>query len=261
MIFYVNGRIRPAGIRIFCTQSPRHFEEGDWDQGSSCQRVQPLLPEQVYRFFSLERNGTSADTRCLANQHMYKVLEGPNFHILDVSHMSECRADPHPSTAGGKKHSDYMHWCLPRITIDNKIGFWSATASNVTFQSRNVLSKKFMVNKKGLNAKDVSIKALIAGICFHAYQQGYEILHFCLTSYMTDEEINKGIHFPSISSIRHITTKVGAAVVRGGVVEELAEGHGNIGTKQLMHMLEEGTKEYVARSMWYPFYHPFVHEK
>ncbi|KAF6168510.1 hypothetical protein GIB67_015057 [Kingdonia uniflora] len=84
-------------------------------------------------------------------------------------------------------------------------------ASKVTFQSRNVLSKKFMVNKKksmdnitlfsvitimsfllltpvalfmegvkftptylqaaGLNDKHVCIKALIAGICFHAYQQ------------------------------------------------------------------------------------------
>ncbi|KAF6163182.1 hypothetical protein GIB67_025046 [Kingdonia uniflora] len=115
MIFYVNRRMRPAGIRIFCTQSPRYFEEGDWDQGGSCQRVQPLLPEQVNRFFSLERNGTNAETR-LANQHMYKVLEGSNFHILDVSHMSEFRADAHPSTAGGKKHSDCMHWCLPGIT-------------------------------------------------------------------------------------------------------------------------------------------------
>ncbi|KAF6149008.1 hypothetical protein GIB67_009627 [Kingdonia uniflora] len=83
----------------------------------------------------------------------------------------------------------------------------------------------------------------------------------CLASYMTDEEINKGILFPSISSIRHITTEVGAAVVREAVVEELAEGHGDIGTKELMHMSEEEMKEYVARSMWYPLYHPLVHEK
>ncbi|KAF6144170.1 hypothetical protein GIB67_004843 [Kingdonia uniflora] len=120
MILYVNKRMRPAGIRIFHTQSPRHFEEGDWDQGGPCQRVQPLLPKQVNHFFSLERNGTNADTHRLANQHMYKVLEGSNFHILDVSHMSECKADTHPTAAGGKKHNDYMHWCLPGITIDNK---------------------------------------------------------------------------------------------------------------------------------------------
>ncbi|KAJ4979681.1 hypothetical protein NE237_010461 [Protea cynaroides] len=34
------------GIKFFHTQSPRHFEGGDWDQGGSCHRVQPLLPEQ-----------------------------------------------------------------------------------------------------------------------------------------------------------------------------------------------------------------------
>lgn len=30
----------------------------------------------------------------------------------------------------------------------NRAGFWSAMASNVTFQSRNVLSKKVMVKKE-----------------------------------------------------------------------------------------------------------------
>lgn len=99
----------------------------------------------------------------------------------------------------------------------NWAGFWSAMASNVTFQSRNVLSKKFMVKKDqamdninlfslitimslfllmpvaffmegvkvspsylqaaGYNVKDLGTKALIAGICFHAYQQvSYMIL-------------------------------------------------------------------------------------
>nr|XP_043637573.1 triose phosphate/phosphate translocator, non-green plastid, chloroplastic-like [Erigeron canadensis] len=90
-------------------------------------------------------------------------------------------------------------------------GFWSAMASNLANQSRNVLSKKFMVKKEesldnitlfsvitimsfllftpiallvegvkftpaylqsaGLNIKDVYIRSLLASICFHAYQQ------------------------------------------------------------------------------------------
>lgn len=99
----------------------------------------------------------------------------------------------------------------------NWAGFWSAMASNVTFQSRNVLSKKLMVKKEesvdnitlfsimtimsfvllapvalvvegvkftpsylqsaALNVKEVYVRALIAGICFHAYQQvSYMIL-------------------------------------------------------------------------------------
>ncbi|KAF3437014.1 hypothetical protein FNV43_RR19767 [Rhamnella rubrinervis] len=93
----------------------------------------------------------------------------------------------------------------------NWAGFWSAMASNLTNQSRNVLSKKVMVKKEesmdnitlfsiitvmsffllspvtifmegvkftpsfvtsaGLNVKQVYIRSLIAALCFHAYQQ------------------------------------------------------------------------------------------
>lgn len=99
----------------------------------------------------------------------------------------------------------------------NWVGFWSAMASNVTFQSRNVLSKKLMIKKEesldninlfsiitimsffllapvtlfvegtkfapsfvqsaGLNVKQLYMRSLIAGLCFHAYQQvSYMIL-------------------------------------------------------------------------------------
>ncbi|KAK8934161.1 hypothetical protein KSP39_PZI015049 [Platanthera zijinensis] len=83
----------------------------------------------------------------------------------------------------------------------------------------------------------------------------------CLASYMTEEDIQKGILFPSISSIRHITTHVGAAVARAAVSEDLAEGHGDVGLRELMHMSKEETMDYVAHSMWYPVYSPLVHEK
>ncbi|XP_040383159.1 phosphoenolpyruvate/phosphate translocator 2, chloroplastic [Oryza brachyantha] len=93
----------------------------------------------------------------------------------------------------------------------NWAGFWSAMASNVTFQSRNVLSKKLMVKKEesldninlfsiitvmsffllapvafltegikitptalqsaGLNVKQVLTRSFLAALCFHAYQQ------------------------------------------------------------------------------------------
>ncbi|KAL8465434.1 hypothetical protein ACS0TY_034805 [Phlomoides rotata] len=93
----------------------------------------------------------------------------------------------------------------------NWSGFWSAMASNLTNQSRNVLSKKFMVKKEesldnitlfsimtimsfilmipttlvmegvkftpsylqaaGLNVNQIFIRSLVAALCFHAYQQ------------------------------------------------------------------------------------------
>lgn len=103
----------------------------------------------------------------------------------------------------------------------NWLGFCSAMASNLTNQSRNVLSKKFMVNKeeealdninlfsvitlicfillvpaavlidgvkftpsylqivasKGVNVRELYVRALLCGICFHTYQQvSYMIL-------------------------------------------------------------------------------------
>ncbi|XP_022899146.1 protein trichome birefringence-like 13 isoform X2 [Olea europaea var. sylvestris] len=115
MISFVGKKARPGAILIFRTQSPRHFEGGDWDQGGSCSRLQPLAPQEVQEFFSLKNNGTNMEAR-LVNQHLYKALKGSVFHILDITRMSEYRADAHPSAAGGKKHDDCMHWCLPGLT-------------------------------------------------------------------------------------------------------------------------------------------------
>ncbi|KAJ4979796.1 hypothetical protein NE237_010576 [Protea cynaroides] len=62
-----------------------------------------------------KKNGTNVEVR-LVNQRLVRALKGSSFHILDITGMSEFRADAHPSTAGGKKQDDCMHWCLPGIT-------------------------------------------------------------------------------------------------------------------------------------------------
>ncbi|KAL6545867.1 Protein trichome birefringence-like 13 [Orobanche gracilis] len=115
MVSFVEKNARPSAILYFRTQSPRHFEGGDWDQGGTCPRLQLLVPQEVEELFSLKNNGTNVETR-LVNQHLYRALRGSNFRILDITHMSEFRADAHPSTAGGKIHDDCMHWCLPGLT-------------------------------------------------------------------------------------------------------------------------------------------------
>lgn len=83
----------------------------------------------------------------------------------------------------------------------------------------------------------------------------------CLASYMKDEEIQMGILYPSINSIRDITAEVAAAVLRAGIGEGLAEGHGDVGAKELEHMSEGEILEHVKRNMWYPIYSPLVHER
>ncbi|CAM8906982.1 unnamed protein product [Rhodiola kirilowii] len=115
MIPYIESIMHPSGIKVFRTQSPRHFEGGDWYEGGSCLREKPLGPEQVEQFFSVNNNGTNVEAR-LVNQHLFKALKGSTFRILDITHMSEFRADAHPASAGGKKHDDCMHWCLPGLT-------------------------------------------------------------------------------------------------------------------------------------------------
>ncbi|CAA0807424.1 Protein trichome birefringence-like 13 [Striga hermonthica] len=115
MVSFVEKNARPSAILFFRTQSPRHFEGGDWDQGGTCPRLQPLVSKEVEQLFSIKNNGTNVETR-LVNQHLYRALEGSNFRILDITRMSEFRADAHPSTAGGKRHDDCMHWCLPGLT-------------------------------------------------------------------------------------------------------------------------------------------------
>ncbi|KAL9228941.1 hypothetical protein vseg_004467 [Gypsophila vaccaria] len=82
----------------------------------------------------------------------------------------------------------------------------------------------------------------------------------CLASYMTDDEIQRGILYPSVASIRDITAEVAAAVLREAVIEDLAEGHGEVGPKELKCMSKEETVEYVKRNMWFPVYHPLVHD-
>ncbi|XP_040381596.1 protein trichome birefringence-like 13 isoform X2 [Oryza brachyantha] len=46
MIIFVNKAMRPNGVKFFRTQSPRHFEGGDWNEGGSCQRDKPLSAEE-----------------------------------------------------------------------------------------------------------------------------------------------------------------------------------------------------------------------
>ncbi|CAI0556733.1 unnamed protein product [Linum tenue] len=114
MIHYVEEKMRPGGIKFFRTQSPRHFEGGDWNEGGSCLRQQPLSSHQVQELFEVRNNGTNVESR-LVNQHLLRAINGSSFHILDITHLSEFRADAHPANAGGKKHDDCMHWCLPGV--------------------------------------------------------------------------------------------------------------------------------------------------
>uniref|UniRef100_A0A804PAE3 Malic enzyme n=1 Tax=Zea mays TaxID=4577 RepID=A0A804PAE3_MAIZE len=107
---------------------------------------------------------------------------------------------------------------------------------------------------------NVSLGALLSG-ARHVSDGMLQAAAECLASYITDDEIRKGILFPSVSSIRHITARVGAAVVRAAVAEDLAEGCCDVGPRELGSMSESEAVDYVARKMWYPIYSPLVSDK
>ncbi|KAJ4952757.1 hypothetical protein NE237_029589 [Protea cynaroides] len=140
---------------------------------------------------------------------------------------------------------------------------------NIIFSSGSPFKNVDLGNGKVGHVNQANNMYLFPGIGLGALLSGAHVISDgmlqaaseCLATYMSDEEIQKGILYPSISSIRHITTEVGAAVLRAAVDEELAEGHGDVGPRELMHMSKEKTVEYISSNMWFPVYSPLVHEK
>ncbi|XP_024992847.1 NAD-dependent malic enzyme 59 kDa isoform, mitochondrial [Cynara cardunculus var. scolymus] len=140
---------------------------------------------------------------------------------------------------------------------------------NIVFGSGSPFQNVDLGNGKVGHVNQANNMYLFPGIGLGALLSGAHIISDgmlqaaaeCLASYMTEADIQKGILYPSINSIRNITAEVGAAVLRTAVVEELAEGRGEVGPKELGHMSKEETVEYVTHNMWYPIYGPLIHEK
>ncbi|XP_015886484.3 NAD-dependent malic enzyme 62 kDa isoform, mitochondrial [Ziziphus jujuba] len=83
----------------------------------------------------------------------------------------------------------------------------------------------------------------------------------CLAAYMTEEEVLKGIIYPSISSIRDITKEVAAAVIKEAIEEGLAEGYRGMDARELQKLSQEEIREYVKNNMWSPDYPTVVYKK
>ncbi|PQM42750.1 protein trichome birefringence-like 13 [Prunus yedoensis var. nudiflora] len=88
-VMFVENRTQPGAIKFFRTQSPRHFEGGDWDQGGSCNREKPLLPVQVEKLFSVKNNGTNVEARLRRQLWLARQALRPRFVALPPSHGSQ----------------------------------------------------------------------------------------------------------------------------------------------------------------------------
>ncbi|RAL45002.1 hypothetical protein DM860_003761 [Cuscuta australis] len=111
----------PKTLKFWRLQSPRHFHGGDWNQNGSCVFSEPLDKSQLDLWFDPRNEGVNKESRKL-NGVIKEAIDGsPSIRILDLSHLSEFRADAHPAIWLGKKDAvsvwgqDCLHWCLPGL--------------------------------------------------------------------------------------------------------------------------------------------------
>lgn len=91
---------------FFRTLSPRHFDNGDWNSGGSCDSSVPLS-----RGREVVQKGSGDST-------VEGALSGTKIKILDITAISQLREEAHMSrytSKGVSNSSDCLHWCLPGI--------------------------------------------------------------------------------------------------------------------------------------------------
>ncbi|KAL5541240.1 hypothetical protein UlMin_042713 [Ulmus minor] len=120
MVTHIQKDLPRKALKFWRLQSPRHFHGGDWNQNGSCLFSDPLEEPQLDLWFDPRNNGVNKEARIL-NGMIKDAVRGTEIQLLDLSHLSEFRADAHPAVWLGKKDAvaiwgqDCMHWCLPGV--------------------------------------------------------------------------------------------------------------------------------------------------
>ncbi|GER43272.1 trichome birefringence-like [Striga asiatica] len=120
MVAHIERVFPTKVLKFWRLQSPRHFHGGDWNQNGSCLFDNPLDESQLDLWFDLSNNGVNKEAREL-NHLIEETLKETSIKPLDLTRLSEYRADAHPAIWLGKKDAvsvwgqDCMHWCLPGV--------------------------------------------------------------------------------------------------------------------------------------------------
>lgn len=91
---------------FFRTISPRHFVNGDWNTGGSCDTTTPLS------------GGSKVVQHGSSDPVIEGAVKGTAVKILDITALSQLRDEghiSHYSARGTLNVSDCLHWCLPGI--------------------------------------------------------------------------------------------------------------------------------------------------
>lgn len=91
---------------FFRTMSPRHFFNGDWNTGGTCDNTTPLS------------GGSEVVQDGSRDPIVEAAVKGTKVKILDITALSELRDEAHMSRysiRGTPGVNDCLHWCLPGV--------------------------------------------------------------------------------------------------------------------------------------------------
>ncbi|RVW55092.1 Protein trichome birefringence-like 16 [Vitis vinifera] len=107
---FVNGRPNEdrkiADMAFFRTISPRHFQNGEWNTGGSCDSITPLT------------GGSEVGEEESRDPVIANAVKGTKIKLLDITAISQLRDEAHISRYSIKATEgvwDCLHWCLPGI--------------------------------------------------------------------------------------------------------------------------------------------------
>lgn len=108
VVKWLNSQLpsHPRLKAFFRTLSPRHFFNGDWNSGGSCDNNIPLS------------NGSEVVLEGSMDLTVESALEGTKIKILDITGISQLRDEAHISRYIKRRilnASDCLHWCLPGV--------------------------------------------------------------------------------------------------------------------------------------------------
>lgn len=98
--------LHPQLKAFFRTISPRHFFNGDWNTGGSCDNTTPL------------KQGSEVQQDESSDPVVESAVKGTRVKILDITAISQLRDEGHISQYSLKASTgvqDCLHWCLPGI--------------------------------------------------------------------------------------------------------------------------------------------------
>ncbi|KAJ1685881.1 hypothetical protein LUZ63_017271 [Rhynchospora breviuscula] len=135
MVSYIEKEVPGKTLKLWRTQSPRHFFGGEWDQNGSCLFNEPLKEHELDSWFDSKNKGINREAREV-NEIIREAILGTSIELFNLTHLSEFRADAHPGIWLGKKDAvsvwgqDCLHWCLPGLP-DTWVDLLTARILNV----------------------------------------------------------------------------------------------------------------------------------